>query len=124
MTPEAGPPGGDEASLPGWQQVDTLGLAEVVMTILEARQTVPTSTAAAVSREQHGDVLHVRVSLLRDPPADSADPPGPGEQGVVVAAFTARRLGPDLSEAFKDNDVIILKLSSLASRRGERIIRP
>jgi hypothetical protein len=123
MTPEAGPAGGDEASPPGWQQVETLGLAEIVMTILEARQTVPSSTAAAVSREQHGDVLHVRVSLLSDPPAGGGDTPGPGEPGIVVAKFAARRLGPDLSDAFKDTEVIILKLSRRASSRRERMIR-
>jgi hypothetical protein len=116
MAPEAGPAGGDEASPPGWQQVETLGLAEVVMTILEARQTMPSSKAAAVSREQHGDVLHVRVSLLSDPPASGGDSPGPGEPGVVVADFAARRLGQDLADAFKDNEVIILKLSRVPSR--------
>jgi hypothetical protein len=123
MAPEAGPGGGDEASPPGWQQVETLGLAEVVMTILEARQTMPSSTAAAVSREQHGDVLHVRVSLLSNPPASGGDSPGPGEPGVVVADFAARRLAQDLTDAFKDNEVIILKLSRRASRGRERMIR-
>ena len=85
--------------------METLGIADVVMTILEARKTMPWATAAAVSRESCGDMIHVRVSLLESS-GRPEDQPGRGD---VVAAFTARRLGADLVAAFGSKDVIILK---------------
>jgi hypothetical protein len=96
--------------------METLGLAEIAMTILEARLDVPSATAAAITRERHGEELHVHVTLLSDPPADAApldgtgpDADGPGDPGEVVAAFAVRRLSPDLTDAFGEKDVIILK---------------
>jgi hypothetical protein len=77
------------------------------MTILEARKTMPWATAASVSREWRHHLLHVRVTLLESPPAASAG--GPDRHGEVVAAFTVRRLDEDLSAAFGQKDVIILK---------------
>jgi len=94
---------------PDWQQVQTLGVAEIVMTILEARKTLPSATAAAVSREKHGGGFRVRVSLLEDIPSADGDPQDPGRPQGVVAIFAARRLGQDLADAFGDKDVIILK---------------
>jgi hypothetical protein len=94
---------------PEWQQVQTLGVAEIVMTILEARKTMPSATAAAVSREQHGGGFRVCVSLLDDIPSPDGDPPDPGLPQGVVEVFAAQRLGQDLTDAFGDNDVIILK---------------
>ena len=85
--------------------METLGIADVVMTILEARKTMPWATAAAVSRESRDDVIHVRVSLLESNERPK-DQPGRGE---VVAAFTARQLGADLAAAFGQKNVIILK---------------
>ncbi len=89
--------------------METLGIADVVMTILEAQKTMPWATAAAVSRESRGGVIHVRVSLLENSPSSSSgrpeDQPGRGD---VVAAFTARQLGADLATAFGSKDVIIL----------------
>jgi len=99
-------PGDGDGQLPrGWQQVGTLRLAEIVMTILGARKEVPTATAATVSRERYGAGFHVRVSLLSD---GSSDPDG-GSAGVIVADFAAQVLGPDLEDAFKGKDVIVLK---------------
>jgi hypothetical protein len=90
--------------------VETLGIADVVMTILKARKTMPWATAAAVSRESRGDVIHIRVSLMESSPSSSSGRPKdqPGRSDVV-AAFTARRLGADLAAAFGQKDVIILK---------------
>ena len=98
--PGDGPP-------PGSQPAESLGVAEVVMTILEARKTMPWATAASVSREWRHDLLHVRVILMESPSAASAG--GPDGHGEVVAAFTVRRLDEDLSAAFGQKDVIILK---------------
>lgn len=97
-------PGGGEP--PGSQPAESLGVADVVMTILEARKTMPWATAASVSRERRHDLLHVRVTLLESPFAAAA---GQREHGVVVAAFVVRQLGEDLAAAFGQKDVIILK---------------
>jgi hypothetical protein len=94
---------------PDWQQVQTLGVAEIVMAILDARKTMPSATAAAVCREKHGGGFRVRVSLLEDMPSADGNQPDPGSPQGVVAIFTARRLGQDLTDAFGDKDVIILK---------------
>jgi hypothetical protein len=82
------------------------------MAILEARPLAPLATAAAVSRERCGDELHVQVSLLSDPPAYAAkagDPGGAAEPGKLVASFAVRRLSPDLTDAFGEKDVIVLR---------------
>jgi hypothetical protein len=98
--PGDGPP-------PGTQPAESLGVAEVVMIILEARKTMPWATAASISRERRHDLLHVRVTLLENSPASSA---GRADgHGEVVAAFTVRRLDEDLAVAFGEKDVIILK---------------
>jgi hypothetical protein len=93
------------APMASGQAVETLGIADVVMTILEARKTNPRATAAAVSRETCGDLIQVRVSLL-EPSGRPEDQP---DRGDVVAAFTARQLGADLAAAFGQKDVIILR---------------
>jgi hypothetical protein len=93
------------APMASGQSVETLGIADVVMTILEARKTNPRATAAAVSRESCGDVIQVRVSLLES----SGRPEDQPSRGDVVAAFTARQLGADLAAAFGPKDVIILR---------------
>jgi len=96
---------GDGGPPPSAQSVETLGIADVVMTILEARKTMPWATAAAVSRESRGDVIHVCVSLLESS-GRPEDQPGRSD---VVAAFAARQLGADLAAAFGQKDVIVLK---------------
>ena len=100
---------GDGGSPSSGPPAETLGIAEVVITILEARKTMPWATAAAVSRESRGDVIHVCVSLLESSPSSSSGRPKdqPGRSDVV-AVFAARRLGPDLAAAFGPKDVIIL----------------
>lgn len=70
------------------------------MTILEARKSMPSATAATVSRERHGNAIHVRLSLMEDP--SQHDP-------VVIADFLTGRLCQDLTDAFADKDVIVLK---------------
>jgi hypothetical protein len=94
-----------------WELVDTLGVAEIVMTILRARKTAPSATAATVSRERRANVFHVRVSLLEGSPTppdgNPADPACGSDE--VIADFAARQLGQDLIDAFGNNDVIILK---------------
>ena len=98
---------------PDWELVDTLGVVDVVMTILRARETTPSATAATVSRERHANAFHVRVCLLKDSPAPPegkpADPGRTGGSGEVIVDFVARQLGQDLVDAFGNSDVIILK---------------
>ena len=98
---------GDGTS-PDWQQVQTLGVADVVMTILKARKAMPEATAAAVSRTRHGDGYRVLVSLLEgSPPADADGHPGGVDEAVAI--FVARELGKDLADAFGGKDVFILQ---------------
>lgn len=97
-----------EGASPDWQQVQTLRVADVVMTILKARKAMPSATAAAVSRAKHGDGHRVLVSLLEgSPPADGVDTDG-GIDGAA-AIFIARELGQDLADAFGGKDVFILQ---------------
>jgi hypothetical protein len=86
---------------PAWQRVETLGVAQIVVLILEARKTMPWATAATVSRERHDDAFRVRVSLLKGAPQAAV--------GRVIADFTVGRLDEDLTDAFGDKDVITLK---------------
>ncbi|HEY6788372.1 MAG TPA: hypothetical protein VI365_13785, partial [Trebonia sp.] len=65
MPPSTSSSSGDSPP-PDWQQVQTLRVADVVMTILKARKDMPSATAAAVSRAKHGDGYRVLVSLLED----------------------------------------------------------
>jgi hypothetical protein len=108
-------PADDKPLSPDWQQVQTLGVADVVMTILRARKTMPLATAAAVSRERHGGGFRVRVSLIEGAPSPAGNPENPenpenpdGYEGAV-AVFVARELGKDLADAFGGRDVIILQ---------------
>jgi hypothetical protein len=98
---------GDSAS-PDWQQVQTLRVADVVMTILKARAEMPSATAATVSRSRHGDGYLVLVSLLEGSAAGDAADLGGGVDGAT-AVFVARELEPDLDDAFGDKDVFILQ---------------
>ena len=115
----SGPWSGDGAS-PGSQEVQTLRVADVVMTILKARKAMPAATAAAVSRTRDGDGYRVLVSLLEDsPPGDGAgltagaDPKDGadlnGRASGATTVFVARELGQDLADAFGDKDVFILQ---------------
>jgi hypothetical protein len=107
MPLSTGPSSGDGA-LPDWQQVQTLRVADVVMTILKARKAMPSATAAAVSRAKHGGGYRVLVSLLEgSAEVDAADL----EVGIdgAAAIFVARELGQDLTDAFGDKDVFILQ---------------
>lgn len=108
MPPSAWSSNGD-GLLPDWQQVQTLHVADVVMTILQARKTMPSATAAAVSRTRHGAGYRVLVSLLEESqPADADLVPPDGIDGAVTI-FVARELGKDLTDAFGGKDVIILQ---------------
>jgi len=93
---------------PEGQWVQTLRVADVVMTILKARKAMPSATAAAVSRAKHGDGYRVLVSLLEaSPSADEACLDG-GLDGAI-AIFVAGDLAPDLADAFGSKDVLILQ---------------
>jgi len=98
-----------EGPLPDWQQVQTLHVADVVMTILKARKTMPSATAAAVSRARHGDGYRVLVSLLEGSQPADEDMVLPDAVDETVAVFVARELGKDLADAFGGKDVIILQ---------------
>jgi hypothetical protein len=91
---------------PDWQEVETLGLADVIMTILRARRAIPDATAAEVTREKRQTVTHVQVSLRREPPTGE---PGHSPGAVLIGRFRARQLDSDLAEAFQGRDVLILK---------------
>jgi hypothetical protein len=108
MPLSTGSSSGDGAP-PDWQQVQTLRVADVVMTILNARKAMPSATAAAVSRVKHGDGYRVLVSLLEDSPPADGDSGQPGGADETVAIFVARELGKDLAEAFGGKDVFILQ---------------
>jgi len=105
--PGVGIDGGEPSAL---RPVETLGVADVVVSIVKARRDKPWATAAAVSRQPRGDTVYVRVILL-----DGVSGPPPGEgaadqkgRAEVIAEFAARRLGEDLVTAFGARDVIIL----------------
>jgi hypothetical protein len=107
MPLSTGPWSSDGAS-PDWQQVQTLRVADVVMTILKARKAMPSATAAAVSRMRHGTGYRVLVRLMEDsPPTDTTDSGGVVDGAAAI--FVARELGKDLADAFGDKDVFILQ---------------
>jgi hypothetical protein len=111
MSPSSDPAIGDEQPdgppSPGWQRAETLGITEVVVAILRARKALPLATAAAISRERHGEAFHVRVRLMNDPPGP--DGTGTGGPGAVIAEFFTHQLETDLADAFGGDDVFILK---------------
>jgi hypothetical protein len=106
MTAGDDPVIGFQGPAPDWQEVETLGLADVIMTILRARRAIPDATAAEVTRERHQTVTHVRVSLRREPPTGE---PGHSPGAALIGRFRARQLDRDLVEAFQGRDVLILK---------------
>jgi hypothetical protein len=107
MPPNAGHRSGDGAP-PDRQEVQTLRVADVVMTILKARRAMPSATAAAVSRTRNGDGYQVLVSLLEGSPSADAAALDAGPGGAA-AVFVACELGKDLADAFGDKDVFILQ---------------
>ena len=113
MASSPDPPADGESPSLTWQYVETLEVTEIVLAILQAQRTMPWATAATVSREKHGDVFHVRVTMLKSSPSAPADhrerPADPSSGSEVIAAFAVRRLGDDLAIAFGDGDVITLK---------------
>jgi hypothetical protein len=70
---------------------------------------MPLATAAAISRERHGDAFHVRVRLMNHPPSQGLDGTGTSDPGEVIADFITHQLETDLTDAFAGNDVFILK---------------
>jgi hypothetical protein len=109
MEPDPGP-GIDGREPSARRQVETLGVADVVVSILEARKAKPWANAAAVWRQRRGDTVYVRVILMESASAPSPDPGGAGQEGrtEVIGEFAARRLGDDLVTAFGAKDVIVL----------------
>ncbi len=97
-----------EGASPGWQEVQTLRVADVVMTILKARKAMPEATAATVARTRHGDGYRVLVSLREGSPSGDGADLADGVNGTA-AVFVARELGKDLADAFGDKDVFILQ---------------
>jgi hypothetical protein len=94
---------------PDTQQVQTLRVADVVMTILNARKAMPSATAAAVSRVRDGEGYRVLVSLLEDSALVDGGGGHPGGADDAVAIFIAHELGKDLADAFGSKDLIILQ---------------
>jgi len=92
-----------------WLRVETLSLAEVVLAILREQRKAPLATAAAIVRERHDDGFLVRVRLLEGTPPLAGDPGVKEAPGRLIAAFAAVHIGPELLDAFGENDVIILK---------------
>ena len=115
MPLSTGPSSGDGA-LPDCQQVQTLRVADVVMTILKARKTMPSATAATVSRARHDGGYRVLVSLLEGSTQVSTEGSLEADAANLevdidraAAVFVARELGQDLADAFGDKDVFILQ---------------
>ena len=100
MPPGVDPSAADGPPSPHWQQVQTLGVAEVVMTILEASKTMPSATAAAVSRDRHSRGVRVHVSLLERTQSSDGTPGETDGIERVIAIFMARELSDDLADAF------------------------
>jgi hypothetical protein len=100
----------DGVESPAPRQVETLGVADVVVSILEARKEKPWASAAAVWRWRRGGTVCVRVILLEHAPAPGPDEGAQELQGrtEVIGEFAARRLGGDLVTAFGAKDVIVL----------------
>jgi hypothetical protein len=94
---------------PDTHQVQTLRVADVVMTIFNARKAMPSATAAAVSRVRDGEGYRVLVSLLEDSPLTDGGSGHPGGADEAVAIFIVRELGKDLADAFGSKDLIILQ---------------
>lgn len=92
-----------------WLRVETLSLAEVVLAILREQRKAPLATAAAIVREKDGEGFLVSVRLLEGTPPLAGDPGVKEASGNLIAAFAAVHLGPELLDAFGENDVIILK---------------
>ena len=79
------------------------------MTILEASRTMPSTTAAAVSRDMHSRGVRVRVSLRERTQSPDGAPGEADGTERVIAIFMARELGDDLADAFGTRDVITLE---------------
>jgi hypothetical protein len=109
MSPGVDPAAADGPASPLRQRVQTLGVAEVVMTILEARKTMTSATAAAVSRDRQGGGIQVSVTLLDGTQSPDGTRGEPGGTERVVAIFMARELSGDLADAFGTGDVITLR---------------
>lgn len=106
--PLSTPPSSGDGTPPEGQWVQTLQVADVVMTILEARKAMPLATAAAVSRAEHGDGYRVLVSLREaSPSADEVCQDGGLDRAIAI--FVAHELAPDLADAFGGKDVFILQ---------------
>jgi hypothetical protein len=101
--------GGEQPPPADWLGVETLSLAEVVLSILRAQRKAPLATAAAIVRESRDEGFLVRVRLLEGTPPLAGDPGVHEAPGSLIAAFAALHLGPELLDAFGENDVIILK---------------
>ncbi len=109
MAPTRDVAAGGEQPPADWLHVETLSLAEVVLAILREQRKAPLATAAAIVRERRDDGFLVRVRLLEGTPPLAGDPGVNEAPGSLIAAFAALHLGPELLDAFGDNNVIILK---------------
>jgi hypothetical protein len=109
MAPRCDAAAGEQPPPADWQQVETLSLAEVVLTILRAQSKAPLATAAAIVRDRRDEGFLVRVRLLEGTPPLAGDPGVKEAPGTLIAAFAALHLGQELLDAFGENDVIILK---------------
>jgi hypothetical protein len=104
----AHPPTGAAGDRPAWprpQPVSMLKLAELLMVILDCRPRLPLATAAALVRERCGADTLLRIVFLdagREPLPVDADT-------LLVTSYLAGRLDEDLSAAFGDRNVVILK---------------
>ena len=96
---------GERPARPRPQPVPLLKLAELLMVILDCRPRLPRAAAAALVRERCGEGTLVRVVFLdarREPLAIDADT-------LLVTSYLAGRLDEDLTAAFGDRNVVILK---------------
>jgi hypothetical protein len=103
----SGPGGGAQNSLSAIsvQRVDTLMLSDVVMAIIESRESFPLAAYAALVRERDGEDLVIHLVLL-----DGKRQPLFIKPGIMISfTYIARHLAGDISATFGDKEVVILK---------------
>lgn len=96
---------GDSLSAISVQRVDTLMLSDVIMAIIESRESFPLAAYAALIRESDGDDTIIHLVLL-----DEKRQPLFIKPGVMISfTYVVQHLDQDIAATFGDKEVVILK---------------